>query len=455
MKLAALADTEPRVFWLDDKSAPEAEPALLGPTVADLAVVGGGYTGLWTALRAKERHPELDVVLLEADTCGSAASGRNGGFCDASLTHGFANGLARWPDEIAQLEQLGAANLRAIGATIARYGIDCDWQRSGELTVATAPHHLDELADEAAERDGVTLLDQDAARAEVNSPTYLGALSEPDRMALVEPARLAWGLRRACLDLGVRIHEHSRADRLHGGTLSTSTGSVRAERIALATNAFPSLLRRLRRYTVPVYDLVLVTEPLSAAQLRDVGWRHRQGVGDASNLFHYYRLTRDDRILWGGYTPLYHFGSRIDPQFELRQRIHTMLAKHFFTTFPQLEGLHFTHRWGGVIDTSTRFCAFFGTAHAGKVGYALGYTGLGVGATRFGADVMLDLLYGEDTERTRLRMVRERPMAFPPEPVRSAAIHLTRWSMARADANAGRRNLWLRTLDRLGLGFDF
>jgi glycine/D-amino acid oxidase-like deaminating enzyme len=455
MKLAALADAEPRVFWLDDPTSPGAAPSLLGPTEADLAVVGGGYTGLWTALRAKERYPGLDVVLLESETCGSAASGRNGGFCDASLTHGFGNGRARWPDEVDDLERLGRENLDAIGATVARLGIDCDWQRTGELTVATAPHHLDELAEEAAQRPGVTLLDQDAARAEVHSPMYLGALSDPNRTALVEPARLAWGLRQACLDRGVRILENSQVNKLHGRSLATATGSVRADRIALATNAFPSLLRRLRRYTVPVYDLVLVTEPLSAAQLTSIGWRHRQGVGDASNLFHYYRLTRDDRILWGGYLPLYHFGSRIDPAFEQRQSIHTMLARHFFTTFPQLEGLHFTHRWGGVIDTSTRFCAFFGTAHRGKIGYALGYTGLGVAATRFGADVMLDLLYDEDTERTRLRMVRERPLPFPPEPLRSAGIHLTRWSMGQADANNGDRNLWLRTLDRMGLGFDF
>ncbi|MEU4290741.1 FAD-dependent oxidoreductase [Kribbella sp. NPDC026596] len=455
MKLAALADAEPRVFWLDDKSAPDAAPALLGPTSADLVVVGGGYTGLWTALRAKERYPSLNVVLLESDTCGSAASGRNGGFCDASLTHGFGNGQARWPDEVDQLEQLGADNLDAIGDTIEQFGIDCDWQRTGELTVATAPHHLDELAEEAEERPGVTLLDQEAARAELNSPTYLGALSDPHRTALVEPARLAWGLRRACLELGVRIHEHSRVTRMHSKQVWTETGTVRADRIGLATNAFPPLLRRLRLYTVPVYDLVLLTQPLSATQLASIGWRHRQGVGDASNLFHYYRLTRDDRILWGGYLPLYHFGSRIDPAFEQRHSIHAMLGRHFFTTFPQLEGLHFTHRWGGVIDTSTRFCAFFGTAHSGHIGYALGYTGLGVGATRFGADVMLDLLYAEDTERTALRMVRERPLPFPPEPLRAAGIHLTRWSMSRADTHNGKRNLWLRTLDRMGLGFDF
>lgn len=455
----AFREAKPSVFWLDDPTAPPPQEPCPGPITADLAVVGGGYTGLWTALRAKERYPELDVVVLEAETCGSAASGRNGGFCDSSLTHGFGNGQARWPDELPTLERLGEENLEAIGATIAQYGIDCGWQRTGELTVATAPHHLDDLAEEAAARQAlghkVTLLDAAEVRAEVNSPTYLGALADHSGTALVEPARLAWGLRQACLDHGVRIHEHTKVTGLRGDLLLTATGSVRAHRIALATNAFPALLRRLRLYTVPVYDLVLMTEPLSTEQLKAIGWHNRQGIGDASNLFHYYRLTRDNRILWGGYTPLYYFGSRIDPALEQRDSIHQMLAEHFFATFPQLEGLRFTHRWGGVIDTSTRFCAFFGTASKGRIAYALGYTGLGVAATRFGADVMLDLLYGEETERTRLRMVRERPLPFPPEPIRSAGIHLTRWSMAHADAHGGHRNLWLRTLDRLGLGFDF
>jgi glycine/D-amino acid oxidase-like deaminating enzyme len=459
----AVAEAKPAVFWLDDTAAPSPEPPLSGPESADLVVVGGGYTGLWTALRAKERYPDLDVVILEAGTCGSAASGRNGGFCSANLTHGFRNGLARWPDELTGLDRLGQANLEAIGETIARYGIDCNWERAGELTVARAPHELDELAEEihllqAAGHD-VTMLDQSAARAQLDSPTYLGALSDPTGTALVEPARLAWGLRQACLDHGVRIHEHTPVTGLRrdgvARSLLAATGSVRADRVALATNAFPSLLRRLRPYTVPVYDLVLVTEPLSVAQSDALGWRQRQGVGDASNQFHYYRLTRDNRILWGGYEPFYYFGSRIAPALEQSDEIHGMLARHFFETFPQLEGLRFTHRWGGVIDTSTRFCAFFGTASAGKVGYALGYTGLGVAATRFGADVMLDLLYAEDSERTRLRMVRERPVPFPPEPLRYAGIRLTKWSMARADAHEGRRNLWLRTLDRLGLGFDF
>ena len=174
---------------------------------------------------------------------------------------------------------------------------------------------------------------------------------------------------------------------------------------------------------------------------------------DLGNQFHYYRLTADNRILWGGYDAIYHYGRRIDGSLDQRPETFELLARQFFETLPQLEGLRFSHRWAGVIDTSTRFCAFYGTTHRGRTAYALGFTGLGVGASRFGADVMLDLLAGEETERTRLEMVRKKPLPFPPEPLAWIGIQLTRWSLARAD-ETGRRNLWLRLLDRVGLGFD-
>jgi glycine/D-amino acid oxidase-like deaminating enzyme len=459
---AALADAEPAVLWLDDPARPEPLPSLAGDTYADLAVVGGGYTGLWTALRAKERDPRRDVVVLEAGRCGDQASGRNGGFASASLTHGFPNGMARWPDELATLDELGARNLAEVGETVRRHDIDCHWEETGELLVATAPHELEELTGLAKEMTAaghdVELLDEAAVRAEVDSPSYIGAVLDRRGTALVEPARLAWGLRDACLSLGVRIHEGTPvtgiASTRSGVAVRTGHGVVHTHQVALGTNAFPPLLRRLRLMTVPVYDYVLATEPLSEDQRASIGWRNRQGIGDHANLFHYYRLTRDNRIVWGGYDAVYHYGSRIRARLEQRETTHRLLAQNLLATFPQLAGIRFTHRWGGVIDTSTRFNAFFGTAYDGRVAYALGYTGLGVAATRFGADVMLDLLSGEETERTRLRMVRERPLPFPPEPVRFAGVQLTRWSLARADARDGRRNLWLRSLDRLGLGFD-
>ena len=452
----ALADAEPGVFWLEQPGRPARRPALESSTSADLVVVGGGYSGLWTALLAKERSPDRDVLLLEGGRIGWAASGRNGGFCAASLTHGEANGRARWPGEYDTLHRLGRENLDEIERAVQRYGISCDFQRTGELAVATAPHQVGWLREGAG---AGRFLDRDEVRAELNSPTYLAGVLDTEETALVDPARLAWGLADAAESLGVRIAEGTRVTGLAkdgaGMRVDTAGGhSVRARQVALGTNAFPALLRRVSLHTVPVYDYVLMTEPLSAAQLSSIGWRSRAGVGDSANQFHYYRLTEDNRILWGGYDAVYYFGRRVNPLRDQRPETFHRLAGQFFETFPQLEGLRFTHRWGGAIDTCTRFSAFFGTAMGGRVAYALGYTGLGVGATRFGARVMLDLLEGRRTEATDTEMVRTRPLPFPPEPLAYAGIQLTRWSLARADEREGRRNLWLRSLDRLGLGFD-
>lgn len=239
-----------------------------------------------------------------------------------------------------------------------------------------------------------------------------------------------------------------------GIAVRTPYARIGARRVALATNAFPSLLRRHRPYTVPVYDYALMTEPLTDEQLASVGWRNRQGIADSANQFHYVRLSADNRILWGGYDVVHHYRGRVRAEHDQRPATFVTLARHFFRTFPQLEGVRFGHAWGGAIDTCTRFSAFFDLSHDGRVAYAAGYTGLGVGATRFGAEVMLDLLEGARTERTALEMVRRKPTPFPPEPLRSVGIGITQWSLARADGHAGRRNLWLRTLDRLGLGFD-
>ncbi len=457
----SLADAAPRPYWLDDPDRPAPLAPLLEDVEADLVVVGGGYTGLWTALRALERDPGRSVVVLEAGACGQEASGRNGGFVSASLTHGFGNGLERWPEELAELDRLGADNLAAIGSTIERLGLDCGFERTGELTAAVEPHQVAELAELAGAMEehghGVELLDSTATRAIVDSPTFAGGLLDRTGTALVEPARLAWGLREACRAAGARVYEGSAVTATRstgtGVRATTARGSVLARHAVLATNAFPPLLRRLRLMTVPVYDHVLMTEPLTPGQKTSLGWAGREGLADSGNLFHYARLTRDDRILWGGYDAVYHYGSRVDRSLE-QGRTHDLLARQLVETFPALEGIAFTHRWGGVIDTCTRFSAFFGTALGGRVGYATGYTGLGVGASRFGADVVLDLLGGEQTERTSLRMVRERPLPFPPEPLRWAGITATRHSLAAADRRGGRRNLWLRGLDRAGLGFD-
>jgi glycine/D-amino acid oxidase-like deaminating enzyme len=459
----SLVDAAPVSFWLDSPDRPDPAPQLRDRAEADLAIVGGGYTGLWTALLAKEEDPSRDVLLLEGRRVGWAASGRNGGFCASSLTHGTANGAARYPDDMPTLQRLGKDNLDGIEKAVARYGIDCHFERTGELSVVVEPYQAEELRKEAeaVQRLGerAIFLDQAAVRAEVDSPTYLAGLWQPDSTALVDPARLAWGLREACLRLGVRIHENTPVSSLArdatGVLLTCDTGAdVRARKVALGTNAFPALVRRLRPYTVPVYDYVLVTEPLSPQQRASIGWQHRQGIGDTGNQFHYYRLTADDRIVWGGYDAIYYWRNGLRDALDQRDATFEMLAAQFFQTFPQLDGIRFSHKWGGAIDTCTRFFAFQGTALRSRVAYSLGYTGLGVGATRFGAQVMLDLLAGRRSEALALQAIRKKPIPFPPEPLRYAGIWLTRRELARADRREGRRGPWLSVLDRLGMGFD-
>lgn len=449
----SLATARPTSYWLDSPDRPPARPPLPGPTQCDLAVVGGGYSGLWTAILAKEADPSRDVVLLEADRLGWAASGRNGGFCSASLTHGDANGASRFPDEQSHLDRLGLANLDEMEEALQRYDIACDFERTGKLEIAVQPHQVAELGSVRGE-----FLDQAAIQQEIHSPTYLAAVLARRTTAVLDPAKLVWGLARTAEELGVRIVEGTPVRRLDsdGGriVLTTDRGTVRAARVALGTNVFRPLLRRLRLSIVPVYDYVLMTEPLTDAQMDAIGWQGRQAVGDMSNQFHYYRLTADNRILWGGYDAIYHYRRRIRPEYDQRPSTFTALAENFRRTFPQLDTVRFSHRWGGVIDTCSRFCAFFGTAYGGRVAYALGFTGSGVAVTRFGAKVMLDLLSGESTELTELRMTRTRPAPFPPEPLTYLGIQATRRSLAAADRKGGRRNLWLRSLDRVGWGFE-
>ena len=462
--LDAIADADPYPYWYDDADEPDSNPTLVRTENCDLCIVGGGYNGLWTAIIAKERDPSRDVLLIEAHEVGSAASGRNGGFMEASLTHGVANGQERFGAELPLLEELGLNNLNDIESAIQRYNIDCDYERTGVIDIATtyhSPTYLDELRDDYTQLRAlgqkVEWFDEAAMRAKVNSPTYTGGMWRKDRAALVDPARLAWGLKRAAMSLGVRIYEDTKATAIErdgvGVLVTTPLGRIRAGRVALATNAFKPLLKRISHYVAPVYDYCMVTEPLTKAQLADIGWEGRQGLSDISNQFHYYRLTQDNRILWGGYDVIYYWGGKMNSEFESRPETWAKLSKHFFDTFPQLEGVKFTHTWGGVIDTCSRFCVFWGTAMKGRVAYSVGYTGLGVASTRFGAEVMLDIIDGKRSKATETEFVKSKPLPFPPEPFRFIGIQTTRWSLDRED-KTGKRNLWLRGLDRFGLGFD-
>lgn len=448
-----------RSFWIDRAPRRSPQPPLRGHRDTDLLIIGGGYTGLWSALLAAQHDPGRRITLVEGGTVGHAASGRNGGFVEPSISHGIGNALERWPDQASEIARLSEENFSGMRADVARYGIDCDWVEAGSICFARTPWQADALREFApaatAHGEPTTFIGPDRIHEVTASPAFVAA-TRTTSGATVDPYKLALGLLEAVLAAGVEVHERSVVRQLdHAGELRAHTdeGSIRAEQVVLATNAYPSLLRRLAGITVPVYDYALVTEPLTEEQFESIGWTADEGLSDAGNQFHYFRKTDDGRILWGGYDAVYYFGSRRSEALTQRAETFATLERNFFATYPQLRGIRFTHQWGGMIDTSTQFCVTSDTVARGRVAYAVGFTGLGVAATRFGAQVMLDQLAGERTDRLELDLIRKHPLRFPPEPARAIGVNLSRWSMAREDVT-GRRNLWLRTMDAVGLGFD-
>jgi glycine/D-amino acid oxidase-like deaminating enzyme len=451
-------------YWWTTGDPGASRRPLRGDREVDVAIVGGGFTGLWTAIHLLETDPSLRVAVLEADRVGWGASGRNGGFCEASLTHGLSNGLLHFAEEIDTLEAEGRRNLAELVAFVRGEGIDAELEETGTLLVASTPHEVEELRRhaEASARHGGSFrfLDRDAVQAEVPSPRWLaGIRSGPDQCVMVNPAKLAWGLAAAVERRGGEVLEHSRVTavrrRAGGVTLEVAGGGrVDAAHAVVATSAYSGWLRRLVPVFVPVYDYVLMTEPLTPAQRASVGWRDRYGMSDSGNQFHYFRLSADDRILWGGYDAVYHRGNRVIPEHDLRPATFERLAANFGATFPQLDGIRFTHRWGGAIDTTTRFTVTFGELMGGRVHYAIGYTGLGVGASRWAAGIVRDRLLRPRSDLLRLRLVRSAPLPIPPEPVRAPVVEAMRRAVIGADAAGGRRGLFLRAMDAIGVGFD-
>lgn len=461
--LKALAGSKFAPLWLDQEARPRRLEELRGNQLCELLIVGGGFTGMWAALQAKERNPELDIILIEATEIGDGASGSNGGFLHASLTHGSTNADVHFPGEQDALEKLGQQNLDEFLESLERHAIDARYEAVGSLTVTTRPDQNEGKAEwvEAERQAGNDLVwfDRDAIQEEIHSPTYMGGVwYRQGGDGLVDPAYLCWGLKKAILALGVRIFESTPLVQMNrsseGMTVECPSGSISCQKILMGTNAFRNPIRQARRSVIPVWDYVVATEPLTDEQMQQIGWQRRQGLSDEANMFHYYRLTHDNRILWGGGgTVCYYYGSRTDSGVADPPDRFEKLSKEFFETFPQLEGIRFSHRWSGVIASTTRFCMAPGVAYDGRVSWAVGYTGLGVGATRFGARIGLELLGYNPTDVLDMLFVRKRSMAWPPEPARWLAVTLTREEMSRADRNRGRRGPWLRLLDRFNLGF--
>jgi glycine/D-amino acid oxidase-like deaminating enzyme len=434
-------------YWLASRQYTP-NPPLTGELAADIAIIGGGFTGLWTAVQLKELAPDANVAVLEQAVLGYGGSGRNAGQVSGCLDHGHAKAITHFGlDEARRMARIGLENLDELEQFCRHENIACDFSRAGQLLVALTPAHIDEAREnvEAAGRlgvPGVRMLTADETRAELDSPLYLGAAFDPT-WGTIHPVKLIDGLKRVAEQRGVKIFER---------TPVTDLRAVKTDKIVLATNAYTHHLapRLLRRY-IPLYDYVLVSEPLTPAQQAAIGWRHRQAVVDGRTFFNYYRLTADNRILWGTSEALYYRGNRVDESCDHSEKHYAQLRASFRRHFPQIAELKFEYAWGGPIASTTRFTPFFGTH--GRITYGLGYTGLGVASSHLAGKILAHLTLGKPSPVLDLAMVRHRPLPYPPEPLRSWGVNVVSRSLRRVDAGE-KPNLLLRALDGAGIGFS-
>jgi len=465
----ALKDAQLRPLWHDLEIMPQPESALSKDEKCELLIVGGGFTGMWGAMQAKERKPDVDIILIEQTFVGDGASGRNGGFLSTSITHGETNTEAQFPGEAEKIDALGKQNITELLETLQRWNIDARYEETGSTGLALSPEVAEEMHEEFLEAraagEPVTWYDRNAIREQINSPLFHAGLKYQNGLGgVVDPARLCWGLKDVLLNrLSVRIFEGTRMIKVMpvgktGMKAICEGGVIHSDKVLLATNAFTSSIARIRNSVIPVWDYQISTEPLTDEQLDKIHWGKpgiRNAFGDNTNMFHYFRMTRDNRITFGGGGAVrYYFNRGIHARLMDVPARYEQLATEFFDMFPQLDGeVKFTHRWGGIIATSTRFCVVPGVKHNGRLAWAVGYTGHGVSASRFGARIGIELLGFKPSDVIKMRLVTSKALPWPPEPIRWIAVRMTQLALVRADKNGGKRGLWLKFLDAVGLGF--
>ena len=416
-------------------------PPLQGAGRADVAIAGGGFVGLWSAIRIKQADPACDVVVLEQDICGAGASGRNGGMV-LSWWPKLASLVSLCGDE--QAVRLGRASEAAIDelrSFCEAHEIDCDFRRGGLLWTATTPAQIGawdavvsltrRLGVEAFERLGPT----EVARRS-GSPTHLAGVFE-HRAATVQPAALARGLRRVALGLGVRIFEHTRvtgftrerplAIRTDGG------GLLAAEKLIVAMNAWAANLPELRRSLVVVSSDIVATAPIPG-RLREIGWDGGESITDSQTMVNYYRTTRDGRIAFGKGTAGLAYGARISEDFDRSARRSTMVTAEFRRAYPNLSDVPIEHDWGGPIDRTTNSVPILG--HLGgreHILYGVGWSGNGVGPSVVGGKVLASLALGRRDEWSEHRLINRTWERFPPEPVRYLGGQAVRGAVIRKE----------------------
>lgn len=456
----ALADAKLCPLWLDDAARPGPLDSLSGDLRVDLLIVGGGFTGLWAAIQAKEADPSRAVALIEATEVAEGASGRPGGIISTSLMHGLKNASRIFPSDLDTLEALGRDNMDGFRASLDRYDIDAQAEWNGELTVS-----VDEAGEEVVEEEfqlhrqhghDATLLNTEELQAEIMSPLFRTAVWNRKLSGTVNPARLAWGLKQAAIDNGVKIFEQTALLSLHAESgrrgkmrATTSTGNIVTDKIVLATNAFAAGHRKIRTRVVALRDRVLATEPLSPEQIRRVGWSNRQGIYDTKTQLNYMRLSKDNRIVFGGRMD-YFFGNNTNPAKDSMHETYSRLAEAFFKTFPQLDDVRFSHAWSGPIALTTRMAVHFQRYFDDRVVWAGGYSGFGISTSRFGARIALGLLDDSGAPELEMEFARSMPNRIPPEPFRWIGAALTMHALDTVDAKRGWRILWMALVRKFG-----
>jgi glycine/D-amino acid oxidase-like deaminating enzyme len=415
--------------------------ALSGDIEADVAIVGAGFTGLWTAHYLAEADPSLRIVVLEAETAGYGASGRNGGWCSALFPASLGT-LASMKDRDAALAQHRAMRetVDEVVRVAAAEGIDADIAKGGTISLARSRAQLRraraEVADARAwdrDEDDVRLLDKAEARSVLRGSRTIGATYTPD-CAAIHPARLVRGLADAVERRGVTIHEQTPVRSIAPGRAHTGLGDVRARTILRATEGYTATLKGEDRTMVPVYSLIIATEPLSAATWDEIGLARRETFSDHRHLIIYGQRTADDRLVFGGRGAPYHLGSRIKPEFDRDERVFARLYATLVDLFPVLEGTRVTHAWGGALGIPRDWCASVGLDRATGLGWAGGYVGDGVSTTNLAGRTLRDLVLERDTELTRLPWVGHRSPAWEREPLRWLGINAGLRAMTLADA---------------------
>lgn len=416
-------------WWLEEAPPDPPAPSLEGDLRADVAIVGAGYTGLWTALELLRRDPSLQVAVVEADRSGLGPSGRNGGFL-----HGYWANLSRLRERLGDEGALVTARAaEGVVAAVRALGEDVWLREAGMLKVSAAPaqDRVIEAAVETARELGVpeeaVALSAGEVAERCRSPVFRHGVFFREG-GTVQPARLARGLRRAALEAGATLFEHSRVRRISAGVIHTDGGSVHAREIVVATNAWAAAWRPTRSLLTGFGSYVVLTEP-APELLEEIGWTGGEAIFDGRMFLHYFRTTQDGRVLMGSGSGPMSFRGRVDPRFYEDVATTARAEAGLRRLLPGLAGARITHSWGGPIDVSADQLPFFKTVPGTRIHYGAGYSGNGVGPSWLGGRILASLALGSDDELTRLPLVRRRIRPLPPEPLRRLGGGLVRASI--------------------------